>query len=162
MRELTPQQRRRAAGIAAGVAVVAAPFEGMRQVAYYDPPGILTVCYGHTGADVVKGKVYTPAECRALLHKDAIEAAETVERCAPGLPDSVAVAFADAVFNIGPRIVCDQANSTAARLLQAKRYEDACRQLPRWNKTTIAGRLVELPGLTRRRAAEMAYCLQGA
>ncbi len=29
-------------------AALAAPMEGLRQYAYYDPPGILTVCYGST------------------------------------------------------------------------------------------------------------------
>ena len=28
---------------------IAVPAEGLRQWAYYDPPGILTVCRGHTG-----------------------------------------------------------------------------------------------------------------
>lgn len=152
---------KRAAAIAAAVAAVAAPFEGMRQVAYYDPPGILTTCYGHTGPDVVKGKVYTASECKALLEGDALEAVTTVLKCVPNAPDSVAVAFGDAVFNIGPKIACDKSASTAARMLAAGDWSGACNQLPRWNKTTIAGQLVELPGLTKRRAAEKDICLKG-
>lgn len=153
--------RKRAVAIAAAVAAVAAPFEGLRQVAYYDPPGILTVCYGHTGPDVVKGKVYTASECKALLEGDALEAVTTVLQCVPNAPDSVAVAFGDAVFNIGPKIACDKSASTAARMLAAGDWSGACNQLPRWNKTTIAGQLVELPGLTKRRAAERNICLKG-
>jgi GH24 family phage-related lysozyme (muramidase) len=152
--------RKRAITIAAAVAAVAAPFEGLRQVAYYDPPGILTVCYGHTG-DVQKGKVYTPSECKALLQGDALEAVTTVLQCVPNAPDSVAVAFGDAVFNIGPRIACDKSASTAARMLAAGDWAGACNQLPRWNKTTIAGQLVELRGLTRRREEERQICLEG-
>lgn len=153
--------RKRAIAIAAAVAAVAAPFEGLRQVAYYDPPGILTTCYGHTGPDVVKGKVYTPSECKALLEGDALEAVTTVLKCVPNAPDSVAVAFGDAVFNIGPKIACNTHESTAARMLAAGDWIGACNQLPRWNKTTIAGQLVELRGLTRRREEERQICLEG-
>lgn len=152
---------KRAAAIAAAVATVAALYEGDRRVAYYDPPGILTVCYGHTGPDVVKGKVYTASECKALLEGDALEAVTTVLKCVPNAPDSVAVAFGDAVFNIGPRIACDKTASTAARMLAAGDWAGACNQLPRWNKTTIAGQLVELRGLTRRREEERQICLEG-
>lgn len=139
---------------------IAIPAEGLRQTAYYDPPGVLTVCYGHTGS-VVKGKVYSRAECDALLTDDMREAIAVVERCQPGLPDNVLAAFGDAVFNMGPTIACDTAKSTAARLLKAGDIDGACRQLPRWNKARVAGVAVELPGLTKRRNAEMELCLKG-
>ena len=154
-----PAWKRRTA-IAASLAAIAAPFEGLRQVAYYDPPGILTVCYGHTGS-VERGRTYTKDECKALLEDDTLTAIDAVERCRPGLPESVLVAFGDAVFNIGPRVACDSSASTAARLLAAGRYAEACRELPKWNKARVAGQLVELPGLTKRRYAEMTYCLKG-
>ena len=133
---------------------LAIPAEGLRQYAYYDPPGILTVCYGHTG-DVEKHRKYSLEECQALLTKDMNEAIAAVERCVPGLPENVLAAFGDAVYNIGPRIACDTSKSTAARLLKAGKIEEACRQLPKWNK---AGG-VPLPGLTKRRNAEMELCL---
>ena len=44
--------------------------EGVRYKPYYDVAGILTVCYGHTGPDIIKDKIYTQAECKALLDKD--------------------------------------------------------------------------------------------
>ena len=139
-------------------AALAIPAEGLRQYAYYDPPGILTVCYGHTG-DVVKGKRYSLEQCKALLNADMLKAVQTVERCAPGLPENVLAAFGDAVFNLGPKIACDQKNSTAARLLAQGRIPEACEQLPRWNKASVAGVLVELPGLTSRRMKERELCL---
>lgn len=157
---MTPQQR--AAAIAAVAALIAVPAEGLRRVAYYDPPGILTVCYGHTGLDVVKGKVYSLAECQRFLDADMRKAVATVESCAPGLPEPVAASFADAVFNLGPRIACDRASSTAARMLAAGQYEAACRQHPRWNKARVAGVMVELPGLTKRTKQREALCLTGA
>lgn len=128
-------------------------------MAYYDPPGILTVCDGHTGPDVVKGKVYSLAECDAFLNADMRKAVATVDRCVPGLPPNVLAAFSDAVFNMGPTIACDQAHSRAARLLKQGTVLAACEELPKWDKARIAGVLVSLPGLTRRRALERSVCL---
>lgn len=152
-------RRRRLAGAAALATAIAIPAEGLRQYAYYDPPGILTVCYGHTGSDVVNGKRYTLDECKALLDADMTTAVAAVDRCAPGLPEPVLAAFSDAVYNLGPTIACDASRSTAARLLKAGDIQGACRQLPRWNKARVAGVLVPLPGLTKRRNAEMELCL---
>lgn len=149
-------RKRRLAAAAALATAIAIPAEGLRQVAYYDPPGILTVCYGHTGPDVTKGKVYTLAECKALLDKDMADAIATVERCHPGLPENVLAAFGDAVYNIGPKVACD---STASRYLAAGRITDACNELPRWSKARVAGVPVELPGLTKRREKERQLCL---
>lgn len=150
--------RRRAAVLALAVAI-AAPAEGLRQYAYRDPVGIMTVCNGHTGADVRPGKQYSLAECRDLLSADMAQAVATVERCAPGLPDAVTAAFADAVFNIGPTVACDTTRSTAARMLKAGDLHGACNQLLVWNKARIGGVLMPLPGLTKRRAAEAHLCL---
>ena len=140
---------------------IAIPAEGLRQKAYYDPPGILTVCYGST-TDVVAGKVYSLEECNERLNADMRQALETVERCVPGLPVGQLAAWGDAVYNLGPKIVCDQRRSTAARLLATGSYEAACRQLPRWDKATVGGVPVGLPGLTKRRAREMEVCLRSA
>lgn len=137
---------------------MAMTFEGVRQYAYRDPPGILTVCYGST-TDVVPGKKYSMQECEQRLDDDMRKAVRAVERCAPDLPLNPLIAFSDAVYNIGPGIVCDTKNSTAARLLKAGDWREACKQLPRWNKATISGVKVELPGLTKRRNHEMEVCL---
>ena len=149
----------RAKRLAAATAIataLAVPAEGLRQYAYYDPPGILTVCYGHTGPDIIKGRKYALAECKGLLSKDMQNAVEQVEKCHASLPTNVHAAFADAVYNLGPRVACD---STASRYLAAGDYEAACKELPKWNKARVAGVLVPLPGLTTRREKEMAVCL---
>lgn len=156
---MTPKQRIAAATAVA--TVFAAPLEGLRQVAYYDPPGILTVCEGHTGADVIKGKVYSLAECKTFMNNDMRAAVSAVERCVPGLPENVLAAFGDAAYNIGPTVACDRSHSTAARYLHAGRLIDACNQLPRWDKARVAGVMVALPGLTKRRALEKELCLKG-
>lgn len=141
--------------VALAVAIVA-PFEGLRTVAYRDPVGIPTICFGYTHG-VRLGDRKTEQECAALLTAEVQTAVATVERCAPGLPPQQLAAWASAVYNVGPRIVCSPDKSTAARLLRAERHADACRQLPRWNRAMG----IELPGLTRRRQAEMALCLEG-
>jgi len=147
---------KRLSAVAAIATAIAIPAEGLRQFAYYDPPGILTVCYGHTGSDVQAKRKYSLDECRALLTEDMMEAVNAVENCHPNLPENVHAAFADAVYNLGPSVAC---NSTAARYLAADDFDAACRELPRWNKARVAGALVPLPGLTKRRNAEMALCL---
>lgn len=152
--------KRRNALIAAAAAL-AIPAEGLRQYAYQDPPGIPTVCFGHTGSDVDTKRRYTLTECRALLDADMSAAVDAVTRCAPEAPDSVIVAFGDAVYNIGPTIACDGAKSTAARLLASKQWRQACEQLPRWDKSRIGGVMVTLPGLTKRRLIERDVCLAG-
>lgn len=156
---MTPTQRR-AAALALATAI-AAPAEGLRRIAYYDPPGILTVCMGHTGPDVIKDKVYSLAECDAFLTDDMREAIDTVERCQPGLPVPILAAFSDAVFNLGPTVACSKTNSTAARKLAVKDYRGACDQLPRWDKARVMGVMITLPGLTKRRALERDLCLTG-
>ncbi len=163
----TPEETKKSSAarrIAAATAIATAlaiPAEGIRQTAYYDPPKILTVCRGHTGPDVVKGRVYTLAECDKFLTDDMRKAIAAVDRCQPGLPENVLGAFADAAFNLGPTIACDTKNSTAARFLKSGRLREACWQLPRWNKARVGGVMIELPGLTKRRQAEMEACLVG-
>ena len=156
---LTPNQRRAAAASLA--AAIAIPAEGIRRVAYYDPPGILTACRGHTGPDVKANVVYSLDQCDQWMTDDMRKAVAIVDRCQPGLPVPVLAAFSDAAFNSGPKIACSRADSTAARKLNAKDYRGACLQLPRWDKARILGVMVSLPGLTTRRNNEMALCLKG-
>ena len=150
---------KKAAAVAMAM-VIAAPAEGLRQWAYRDPVGILTVCYGST-SNVQQGRFYPLDECKALLSKEMREAVDAVDRCAPNLPPHQLAAWGDAVFNLGPKIVCDPEKSTAARMLKRGLLTEACDELPKWNKGRIAGQLVELPGLTKRREKERQLCLTG-
>jgi len=155
-----PRTKKKATAAAIAVAI-AAPAEGLRQYAYYDPPGILTVCFGHTGSDVVKGKQYSVEQCKALMDADMLSKVEKVDRCAPDSPPSVLAAFSDAAYNIGEAIACDRANSTAARKLYAHDWKGACDELPKWDKARVGGMMISLPGLTKRRAAEREICMSG-
>ncbi len=156
---MEPVKRRALA--AALAAAIALPSEGLRQVAYYDPPGVLTVCRGHTGPDIDKRKIYSIPECDALLSDDMRKAVAKVDSCIPDAPPRVLAAFADAAYNLGPRMVCDTKFSTAARKLAAKDWVAACNELPKWDKARVAGVMVSLPGLTKRRALEQKLCLTG-
>lgn len=153
---------KRIAAAAALASAIAIPSEGLKLLPYYDPGGILTVCRGHTGPDVKPNQQFDLATCDQLLDADMREALQIVEQCVPGLPVRVLAAFGDAVYNIGRTVACDMTKSTAARMLKAGQLEQACRQLPRWNKARVFGVLTELLGLTRRRNLEMAVCLGDA
>lgn len=153
---MNPAQRK-AAAMAVATAL-AAPAEGLRQYAYRDPVGLPTICFGST-AGVKMGDFRTVPECKALLTKEMSDVVSTVDSCRPGLPINVLAAFSDAAYNIGPHIACDTTRSTAARLLAAGDYRNACNQLPRWNKARVSGVSVELPGLTKRREMERQVCL---
>lgn len=131
-------------------------FEGRRTTAYQDVVGVWTICDGIT-AGVKKGDTRTPAECDALL-KATIERTEAaLDKCLTvALPGKTKVAIVSWGYNVGTVAAC---GSTLVRLANAGKFEEACRQLPRWNK---GGRpLREILGLTKRRLAEMAMCLDG-
>lgn len=128
-------------------------------MAYFDPPGVLTVCRGHTGADVIAGKKYSMAECDQFFSDDMRKAVAEVDHCLPGLPVPVLAAFGDAAFNLGSKIACDPVKSTAARYLKAGRYDMACGELPKWSKAKVAGVMITLPGLETRRELERDVCL---
>lgn len=156
----TDQATNRKAIALALATALAVPMEGLRQYAYRDPVGIPTVCFGSTQG-VKMGDFRTVPECKALLTKEMTHVIETVDRCRPGLPPEVLAAFADAAYNLGEKVACDGSRSKAARLLLSNDLDGACRQLPRWNRATVAGFSVELPGLTKRRAMETELCLRG-
>ena len=140
---------------------LAIPAEGLRQIAYRDPVGIPTICFGSTRG-VKMGDTATVEQCKSLLTEEMIAAVAQVEKCVPNAPVPVLAAFADAVYNMGPSIACNTHGSTAARMLKAGDWTAACRQLPRWDKAKVAGVFVPLPGLTKRRKAEEELCLSHA
>lgn len=149
----------RIAGLAGLAVAVVGGFEGLRTVAYYDPPGIPTICYGETRG-VKMGDTATEAECKARLIATLGEFSGQIDRCLPAkLPDPTYVAFLSAAYNIGPQAFC---GSSMARKAIAGDLRGACDALLMWDKTTIAGVRARLPGLTRRREEERTLCLKGA
>lgn len=158
---MAANRKQQVAAATALACALAAPAEGLRRVAYFDPPGILTACRGHTGDDVRSGVVYSMEQCDAWFTADMHKAIAIVESCHPGLPYPVLAAFGDAVFNTGRAIACDDATSTPSRRLRAGDLVGACNALLMYNKARVLGVLVELKGLTTRRTVEQKVCLQG-
>ena len=146
------------AGVIAAAVAFVSPWEGMVPVAYLDRianPPVWTVCYGETRG-VEQGDSYTPEQCAAMLAEALAEYRAQIVACMPGLPaqpEGVQVALTSWAYNVGTGAAC---RSTLARYANANAWELACNQLPRWNR---AGG-VEVRGLTNRRAAEQALCLE--
>lgn len=142
---------------AAGYALVK-EFEGLRFRAYLCPAGVWTIGYGHTDG-VQEGQQITEAQADRFLDQDLDWAEACVEKYAPGANDNEFAAMVSLTFNIG---AAGFAKSTVARLHNVGDKLGAARAFRMWNKATVGGKLVELPGLTRRRLAEESLYLTSA
>lgn len=134
-------------------------WEGRVRVPYRDVGGVLTVCDGHTGPDIIPGKTYSDAECDALHRKDQLRIEASLLKCAPELarvPDEIYIAVNDWAFNVGADAAC---RSTLIRKLRAGDLKGACEQFSRWvfvNGEVVRGlqnrRVNGLPGLISNRS----------
>ena len=121
----------------------------------------LTVCNGITGAGVVAGRYYTPADCYRLELGRYREAEAFL---AKGVPTYNAAnvlqqaTFLDFVHNKGTGAF---ASSTMRRKLIAGDTVGACRENERWNRGTVRGVSVVLPGLKIRADANSDLCTNG-
>ena len=132
-------------------------FEGLSLEAYQDVAGIWTIGYGHTGPDVEPGMRITESEADALLRQDLRFAEDAVTRLVSvPLNSNEFDALVSFVFNVGAEAF---RGSTPRRRLNRGDRIGAADALTWWNKATIAGRLQEVLGLTRRRASERALFL---
>lgn len=143
-----------AGGGAMAIAAILIPsLEGIEYKPYRDVAGVLTVCYGHTGPDIIPGRTYTRAECKALLDKDLIPFARSVERSvkvpATEYQKAALISFS---YNVG---VYAFEHSTLLKKLNARDYTGACDELRRW---TFAGGK-QWKGLMNRREVEREVCL---
>jgi lysozyme len=129
-------------------------WEGTEYVPYRDVVGVLTVCNGYTGPDIIPGRTYGKVECDMLLKKELTEHGMGVLKCTKvPLNQNQYDAFASFTYNVGVGAYC---KSTLLRKLNAGDYTGACRELLRWDKA--GGKVYR--GLTKRRQAEMALCLK--
>jgi GH24 family phage-related lysozyme (muramidase) len=132
-------------------------FEGCHLQAYLCPANVWTVGWGSTtiaGKVVREGQSITQAQADAQLDADLKRFYDALARAIPavaGWPPNRAAALVSWTYNVGVGAMQD---STLRRRILAG--EDPAQvvaaELPRWNKAD--GK--ELPGLTRRRAAEVA------
>lgn len=119
-----------------------------RVMTYIDPVNIPTIGFGHTGSDVVLGKIITRAEAEALLRKDLEKAEAAVSSLVKvTLNDNQFSALVSFVFNVGAGAF---KQSTMLKLLNDSKYKAAADQFSRW----VMGAGSPLPGLVRRRKAE--------
>ena len=149
---------------AAAIVLAAAPavawFEGVIPHTYVDPVGIPTACAGETGAHIVMGQTYTIDQCMQMLDASLLKHWQGLSRCIDAeVTQGQAQALLSWTYNVGVGAAC---RSTLVRLLNAGApAAQWCRQLTRWTKGRIAGVLVDLPGLVKRRTAELRMCLGG-
>ena len=126
--------------------------EGREYVPYKDVVGIITVCDGHTGNDIIINKRYSDAECDALTKAD-------LERIAKQVNPSIKVkttetqlaAIYSFSYNVGANAFI---KSTMLKKLNAGDYAGACDALKRW---VYAGGK-KWKGLMNRRDVEYEVC----
>jgi lysozyme len=114
--------------------------------------GIWTCGWGHTHG-VTETTTCTMDQANAWLADDIAQRAVAIvnQHVTVPLTQNQFDALCSLVFNCGP----DPLFYTLGSLLAAKDYKGAAAQFPRWDRQ--AG--VELPGLEKRRDAEMAHFL---
>ena len=139
--------------VSAAVIAGATLWEGTKTTAYYDIVNVLTVCNGYTGKDIVKGKVYTKAECKFLLEKELKIHANGILKCITvPLSQHQFDAFTLFAYNVGVGAFCS--SKTVLQPLNKGNYQQACDGLLRW--TYADGKYVK--GLYNRRVYERAMC----
>ena len=145
----------------AGLAVGATAFvgiainEGYRGTAYTPVPNdVATIGFGTTKG-VRIGDTITPTAALVRALGDVKEAADAVKRCVKvDLYPHEFDAYVSLTYNIGQGAFC---KSTLVKELNAGRYEEACKQVLRWDH--FKGK--PLTGLTKRRREEYNTCIGG-
>lgn len=154
---ITSSLKKKLAGVAAAGAVAIAAvlipsLEGVEYKPYRDVVGVLTVCYGHTGADIIPGKTYSEAECKAMLDKDLVPFARSVERSvkvpASEYQKAALISFS---YNVGVKAF---ESSTLLKKLNVGDSKGACDEMRRWNRA--GGKVWK--GLINRREVEREIC----
>lgn len=138
-------------------------FEGCRLQAYPDPGtggDPWTIGWGHTGPDVRQGVKWTQQQADAALDTELSRVRSAVVALLPMLPrwsGAQQAAIISLAYNIGTGAL--DASTLRRRLLAGEDPGTVVQEeLPRWNK----GGNGVMPGLTRRRAAEVVLFTGGA
>ena len=128
------------------------PWEGLVLKAHWDRFGKkYDICHGDTlvdGKPVTPGMTRTPEQCDEMLYRRVYADYYLPEtRCVSNFkdaPESVQASMISGGYNFGVKAWC---GSTAAKMMRAKKYREACEKQTAWNR---AGGQV-LTGLVRRR-----------
>lgn len=147
------RHKKKAAAVAIAAALVAGE-EGVRYVAYSDPVGIPTICFGETKG-VKIGDQATREQCLGML-KDSLEMADAaVSRCVKvPMPPKREAAFISFTYNVGGTRFC---SSRIPTFVNAGQPAKACAELSRY----VYAKGIKLPGLVRRREEERVLCMDG-
>ncbi|MDF7648080.1 lysozyme [Erwiniaceae bacterium L1_54_3] len=127
--------------------------EGRVYEPYKDVAGVWTVCDGHTGNDIVKGRKYTDRECERLMWNDL----QPVKKALDGLVkvplgEYQRAALYSFTYNVGTSAF---SKSTLLKKLNAGDVSGACEEMRRW---VYAGGM-KWRGLQNRRDMERSLCL---
>lgn len=154
---MSPAMRKTLLGLSGASALTLAgvmipELEGVRYTPYHDVAGVLTVCYGHTGKDIVPGKKYTPVQCRKMLDKDLLPFSQAVARAVKVPADEYQkAALITFSYNVG---ITAFERSSVLRDLNSGHFVQACEGLKKW--TWAAGK--QWKGLINRRDVEYEVC----
>lgn len=133
-------------------------FEGLRLNAYLCPANKWTIGYGWT-IGVKKGDVWTKEKAEEMLVEGLKVFEDEVTRAIGNAPTSQHQfdAMICLAYNVG---TANLRQSSVLREHKAANYLVAANSFLKWNKATVNGELVVLPGLARRRDAERALYLK--
>ena len=130
-------------------------FEGFKGYAYIDTDGTPVIGYGLSrigGIPVQIGDRISTTQADAALDAHLREIDRELQKAIKvELSEHQLSALASISFNVGVDAI---AESTLVRKINAGDYAGAANEFLRWDKADMRGRLVQLPGLSRRRAAE--------
>lgn len=130
-------------------------FEGFKDYAYIDTDGTPVIGYGLSqvgGVPVQLGDRISQNQADAALDAHLREIHRELDRVVKvKLSDRQLSALASITFNVGMRAI---EHSTLVRKINTGDYAGAANEFLRWDKANLGGQLVQMPGLTRRRAAE--------
>jgi len=123
-------------------------FEKLVLVAYKDLRGRWTCGWGHTGPDVTESTTCTPEQAEEWFHEDTLAATRGVdESLTTNVSQNQFDALVSFTFNVG---VGSEEHSTMIRLINARQFDRAAAEFPRWDH--VDG--IPEAGLLRRRLAE--------
>lgn len=130
-------------------------YEGYKQYAYYCPAGYLTIGYGsriNNKSEYPNG--ITKTEAKELSIKELKSIYNTLEPRINklALTNNKLAVLLDFCYNLG---VDNFFNSTLYKRLLKKDPEAIREELIKWDKATVGGKKVALPGLTKRRRSEI-------
>ncbi len=136
-------------------------FEGFKDYAYIDTDGTPVIGYGLSridGQPVKVGDRISPKEAEIALNNHLQEIHRELDQLLKvDLNEQQLSALASISFNVGIGSIKE---STLIKKINQEDYAGAANEFLRWDKANQGGRLVQMPGLTRRRHAERQLFLE--